>query len=283
MLIDVDTIWFQSPEKLFEVSSYQHTGALFFRDRLLFESPGCGLNYEKVKYFIEDKAHISIDSSTASALADSSYFANKLPNLYSYTHYWRHGVNATEYTAQCHMQESSVVMINRNKLPKTIDLIKDLLPSFNLGYGDKEIYWIAATIAKEEFSWEPFIAGAYGDCGEIIHFDPRDPHASHIEPYFMNGQFLSEDISAVGKGLSERITMPLSATAHSANFELGEFNKTTSGRCGACKLMGCTPTPQHVNDEIVRMQTYQHANAPPKSGWDRELYYFLRRVKERLS
>jgi hypothetical protein len=51
-------------------------------------------------------------------------------------------------------------------------VLKKILPSFNLGYGDKEVYWIAATIAGDSFSFEPYLAGTYGDCGEILHFDP---------------------------------------------------------------------------------------------------------------
>ncbi len=45
--------------------------------------------------------------------------------------------------------------------------MKDVLPTFTVGHGDKELYWIAATIAREAFAWEPFIAGTYGDCGVV--------------------------------------------------------------------------------------------------------------------
>ena len=43
-----------------------------------------------------------------------------------------------------------------------------------MGYGDKEMYWIAATIAQEKFSLEPFMEGNYGDCGGVFHFDPTE-------------------------------------------------------------------------------------------------------------
>ena len=54
----------------------------------------------------------------------------------------------------------------------TLALLKRVLPDFNLGYGDKEVYWLAASAAKEPFAFEPHIAGALGDCGAIVHFDP---------------------------------------------------------------------------------------------------------------
>jgi hypothetical protein len=47
-----------------------------------------------------------------------------------------------------------------------------LIPDFRIGYGDKEIYWLAATIAREPFSFEPFLCGTYGDCGLMMHYDP---------------------------------------------------------------------------------------------------------------
>ena len=33
--------------------------------------------------------------------------------------------------------------------------------SFRMGYGDKEMYWFAATIAREPFSFEPFLCATY--------------------------------------------------------------------------------------------------------------------------
>jgi len=46
------------------------------------------------------------------------------------------------------------------------------------GYGDKEIYWLAATASNERFSFEPHMAGALGDCGALVHFDPTTKHKS---------------------------------------------------------------------------------------------------------
>lgn len=167
MLIDIDTIWFKSPELLFDTPGYQSTGALFFRDRLLYEKrQRGGLEYHLVKPFIEAKARIKIDSTVAATLADSAYFSSGVnggtglpPEPYRYSYYWRYATNATRYNPLWQLQESSVVIINKNKLPKTIAIMKELLPEFKVGYGDKEIYWLAATIAREAISWEPFIAG----------------------------------------------------------------------------------------------------------------------------
>jgi len=285
MLVDVDTVWFQNPEYLFNVPGYQSTGALFFRDRHLFESPGCGLNYSQVTRFIESRMQIpSINVSEALRLEDSTSWlrtAEPPPHAYRYSYYWRHAINSSRYRPLCHAQESSVVIIHKGKLPKTINLIRSWLPDFRLGYGDKELYWLAATVAREPHAWEPYLAGAYGDCGEIVHFDPRYPSAEGSEalPYFMNGQFLAEDVREVGKGLSAVISSPVLALRDAGDFELGPFNKSTSGRCGACEHMGCSPAPPGVTEAIVRMQSYQHAHAKPLRGVSKEWYYLLRRIK----
>ena len=60
-----------------------------------------------------------------------------------------------------------MVLFHKSRLPNTLHILQRLLPIFTLGYGDKEIYWIAATIANEPFSFEPYLAGTYGDCGEV--------------------------------------------------------------------------------------------------------------------
>jgi hypothetical protein len=51
--------------------------------------------------------------------------------------------------------------------------MRHALPSFGLGYGDKELFWITTTAAQESFDFEPHQAGSLGDCGPMIHYDPR--------------------------------------------------------------------------------------------------------------
>ena len=126
----------------------------------------------------------------------------------------------------------------------------------NTGYGDKEIYWIAATIAQEDFSFEPYLAGSYGDCGEILHFDPLSSSID-AEPYFLNCQFLSEGVDHVGKNMQEVISKPVLVTPHTLIFNMGEKDKKSAGRCGSCKAMGCGPVPPNINAAIQHFQEFQ--------------------------
>ena len=77
MIVDTDVLWFKDPTALFQAPSYLQTGALFFRDRFLFESDieKDGLQYDKVKQFVETQALMvasSIGRSTESGSRSSS-------------------------------------------------------------------------------------------------------------------------------------------------------------------------------------------------------------------
>lgn len=286
MIVDTDVLWFKDPGALFQAPSYQQAGALFFRDRFLFETPSekDGLHYDTVKRFVEAQSRVSlvrntsgssrrngtmaaaavprgallVDAATAAALADGN----------GVNFFWRHGADATKHSAIRHVQESSVVLINKRKLPNTLKVLQRLLPTFNLGYGDKEIYWIAATIAGEPFSFEPYLAGTYGDCGEILHFDPvATPYSADAEPYFLNCQYLTEGDAYVGKNRQDRVSKPVPATPATALFDMGQKDTKSAGRCGACKLMGCTAAPPALNREIAAYQQFHVDHAQRTDGY----------------
>ena len=74
--------------------------------------------------------------------------------------FWRHMVNSSERRPK-HVADSSVVLLDRRKQNRTLHMLRQLLPRFTLGYGDKEIYWIAATVATSPFSFEPWLPGYF--------------------------------------------------------------------------------------------------------------------------
>ena len=69
MIVDTDVLWFKDPTALFQAPSYRQTGALFFRDRFLFESEveKDGLQYDKVKHFVETQSALEASSSKSSS------------------------------------------------------------------------------------------------------------------------------------------------------------------------------------------------------------------------
>mmetsp|Transcript_7303 Transcript_7303/g.7522 ORF Transcript_7303/g.7522 Transcript_7303/m.7522 type:complete len:440 (+) Transcript_7303:82-1401(+) len=159
MLVDHDVIWFKNPALLWDAPGYVHTGALYFLDR-----------------FIPYDNRYKDGIRGASALV-SQYWGRNISlslslSLSRTVTYWRHHYNISSVRPK-HVQDSSVVMINREKHKGTLSTISSLLSNFTVGYGDKEIYWLASTIANQSFAFEPYWPGVYGDCGAVFHFDPR--------------------------------------------------------------------------------------------------------------
>ena len=312
MLVDTDVIWLKNPDLLFQAPSYAATGALFFRDRLIFEmespEPESGkktsamagngrtgkndwLRFAEVREFIEKQA-LSLFGERINTSSPS--FARKMmqgsaPHLGSSNFFWGPALNSTAPRLR-HVQESSVVVLHRHKKPRTLQVLRQLIPSFRLGYGDKELYWIAATIAGESFSFEPFLAGVYGDCGEVLHYDPLAVGKSGINasaitmpvPFFINGQYISESVDFEGKGLQGLMSQPLFAAEDVHPFRpLGKRDPITGGNCGGCAAAGgCIRVPTDVSAAVVRQQQFQLKHVDPafKTTFVGRIYYIARRV-----
>ena len=299
MLIDTDVVWLRSPDLLFQTPSYVSTGALFFRDRVLFEEdrededgrpggtkskPGQGLRFNQVKSFIElharDFSGLIVNSTdVARKLLVGGEIAFKSTN-----YFWRPAVDVKAQKLR-HVQESSVVLLNRAKKPRTLRVLRRLLPTFGLGYGDKEIYWIAATIAGEKFAFEPYLAGVYGDCGEVLHFDPTAVVAEKAAPFFINGQFIAEGVEIEGKGLQGLMSRSVEASADATLRALGARDPITGGNCGGCDAAGgCVRVPTDISAAVVRQQQFQLKHVDPlfKHSLMGRLYYLSRRVAAKI-
>lgn len=208
MVVDADVVWLKSPEGLFEAPQYKRTGSLFFRDRTL-----TGRSDKEIHEFsklFEDNG-LDVNNQTV---------AKQMAHENGGSFFWRHHVDewrshvfpkVTEY------QDSSVVLLNKMKHAATIEVLERLLcDNFDVGYGDKEIFWSAATIAKQPFSFEPYLAGQYGDCfGLILHFDPADaerdpPLSSSATPLYINAEYMVEDeLVLFGQFLQHIMSSPI--------------------------------------------------------------------------
>ena len=127
LVVDTDVLWFKDPTLLFNAPGYLATGALFFRDRFLYVSvnESDGLGPEKVAHFIESESKnaIKIDDVSAKVLSESN----------GINFFWRHAANSSHSKAIRHVQESSAIVFNANRLPKTIQVMSRLLQDFRLG------------------------------------------------------------------------------------------------------------------------------------------------------
>lgn len=244
ILIDTDIIWFQNPINLFNSPGYKRTGALYFRDRFLYESDKelDGLNYYNVVKLIES---LNKDIKITQKVATKYFNSNGI------SFFWKYGMNKTLYKPIRHVQESSVVLFDKKNHNGTIHILKRLLPYFNLGFGDKEIYWISNMIANENFEWEPYLFGIYGNCGEIFHYDSTLIDNNNLpQPYFLNAQYLLDSTSQRRNTLANEISKPIFVDKNTKLFEMGPKDEFTTGRCNACELMGCMDIPITFNEEL---------------------------------
>lgn len=316
MLIDTDTIWFQNPDVLFEAPLYKDTGSLFFRDRAMrapydnIDGHEFCLQLQFVKKYIQEQSAL-LQGKYPSLGYQPERFTNwnrevseslYLNGGHGTMYVWKSDIDVSA-TAIAHGQESSVVLLDSSRMPRTVRALRDMIPTFSLGYGDKEMYWIAATLAAEEFSFEPFLEGMYGDCGAVFHFDPTSitsdilkagkippaldnqelasagTHKKYrgaytgVMPLFLNGQFAAEKVLFLGAMMELEMTRPRLATPNLLVAVMGGHSKRTNGPCGACKIAGgCVDVPSEINKRILSLQEYQLAQTgEPPGYWSRNI------------
>ncbi|CAH2352361.1 putative alpha-1,3-mannosyltransferase Mnn14p [[Candida] railenensis] len=130
MLIDSDTVLFQSPEYFFNLDQYKKFGAFFYRDRSAeFRGKSDAMFFRKMMPSLLDTAIFDIPQVTKYTL-DRELF---------------HGLN--------HYTESGLVMINRNRhflQALTMAQISFMEPVKERVHGDKELFLLSLTIYGEE-------------------------------------------------------------------------------------------------------------------------------------
>lgn len=298
MLIDTDLIWFQNPDLLFTAPGYVKTGALFFRDRFIAQpvdasdATGWALQYKTTVELINKQRATTATNALGKVISEDPGVAAKQAlqlaenGGHGVNMFWRYGYNPALDGGLAHNQESSVVMLDKQRNHRTVLELRRLIPTFNLGYGDKEVYWIASTIAGDTHAWEPFLQGLYGSCGEIMHFNPNVelPEAMLVKssdasrgfdplPYFMNGQFLVEGVFHIGDGIKQVYTNPIAAGI-----------ETKLRECSCEAMGGCRSDGIDQINELIQLQQQfmlKHTGQPPSIVTNR-LRRLIKRVYNKL-
>jgi len=202
MLMDLDVVLFKQPERLFESKQYEATGTLFFRDRVYYETAKSNFpSWLIVSHF--ERHNLTVNNKSALPLAYKG----------GISFFWRSIARSDkEYPWLSDYGESSVVLIDKRKHPELLSIFELVLRNSDdmMGYGDKENFWIGATMAmiqaNEPFSFEPYLAGQYGDCfGVVMHHDPIDG-----TPLYINAEYLVEDeTTSLGQFVQSEATLPV--------------------------------------------------------------------------
>lgn len=232
LFFDVDIVPIESLSGLFESPSFQRTGTLFFRDQRL----SVGLKYLRNADYMQTivkelwKERHGVGSQLGDVLLQSALFQN----------------------ISTDSQESSIVVIDRNRNTKLIDTliwlyqsdsrIRKLSGDFELVrktgrwrwidgtgtfHGDKEMYWLAAALANINHSFSPWgYSNVHRLCGSMQgHYHP-DATLVNGEPtplFFLNGVHHWHQVTPTR---SSWISCP-------GNFDKSlEFGRRCSNKCG---------------------------------------------------
>lgn len=143
MIVDLDVIWFDSPKALFSTPLFVDSGLLFFRDRYVVLKLNEIKRGNKIKPFKRIMEQIYQNYSSHSLASKETEIRFKSQGIYSF---WKYIVDDSLPGLE-NYQESSVILVDRSRHPDFLRMLTLLLPYFDLGWGDKEIYWIAGKCA----------------------------------------------------------------------------------------------------------------------------------------
>lgn len=231
LLVDSDTLFFKHPETLFGSKQYIQTGAFFFNDRTITKN-GFNRWTDWLKYFESHGVSINKDNidEMAAKYGGTPFF-----------HALRMKFNALPYPVNMHTAEASAVYFHKKSHPKTIAFLARQIATFNLGWGDKEIYWTSVLCSQEPFIFSPYLPSVYAGCnGATFHWDPTEPLAM-TTPYSMNTESILEHAVTVGHQVNDRVTVAVefnTTIPGSYLWTLGDCNpmRERQGRCSCHRI-----------------------------------------------
>lgn len=195
MLMDADTLYFQSPMPLWELSKYKQTGTLFFHDRISFESmflaelmPG-NPNVTKYQHFLStfDVAPFQPLGAISRRYASKGEAARarrqplpvELPfkpsDFLLTSHSWHHRAG--------HQMDSSLVLWNKVRQPRATTILASFASMNGAArppsYGDKELFFTACELAETAYAFSDFGVGSIG--WEKRTYEQKDSVSSQPE------------------------------------------------------------------------------------------------------
>ncbi|RLN61722.1 hypothetical protein BBJ28_00006194 [Nothophytophthora sp. Chile5] len=224
MLLDADTLFFQSPMTLWDTDKYRNTGTLFFNDRISYESsylaarlspeehPNVGALHSFLATFdVAPYRRLSVveggepRAEVPNNLAGME-FGFKPSAFLLRSHVWK--------LRSGHQMDSSLVLWSKTRQPRATAILASFV-SLNgqptaPSYGDKELYWLACELAETAYAFSDFAVSAVGWellvsgdnsngvlCGDALQHFPVQPNAAKgpgadVEPLYMNSDNILE-------------------------------------------------------------------------------------------
>jgi hypothetical protein len=172
LLCDSDVILYQNPILLFEDEMYIKTGAYFFKDLEKWQFKKLDNKWEQFR----QRIFYNKFKSLSFFLKRKHWLKTLLPEMKStFPKEW-------EYIYSNHiprepvkeaLQESGVVLMNKDKHKKSIQFIYDLNNNHEETYkyiwGDKETFWIGCVMADKDYFFNPTSGYVSKDTGRLTH------------------------------------------------------------------------------------------------------------------
>uniref|UniRef100_A0AAV1TTM3 Nucleotide-diphospho-sugar transferase n=1 Tax=Peronospora matthiolae TaxID=2874970 RepID=A0AAV1TTM3_9STRA len=194
MLLDADTLFFESPMSLWHTDKYLSTGTLFFYDRI-----GSDVNFlakavdggkgdvREIHDFMsrfdvspfEPLGYIKRPKATSKNMVPVKLKFSPSEHLLT-SHSWNYRAG--------HELDSSLLLWNKKRQPRATAILGAFIAINRIGeppsYGDKELFYVAAELAETQYAFSDFGTGGagwdfrdYGPgksvlCGNAAHYYP---------------------------------------------------------------------------------------------------------------
>uniref|UniRef100_M4BP38 Nucleotide-diphospho-sugar transferase n=1 Tax=Hyaloperonospora arabidopsidis (strain Emoy2) TaxID=559515 RepID=M4BP38_HYAAE len=279
MLLDADTLFFESPMSLWDTDKYQNTGTLFFHDRIVEDKmfmsnilEGSNGKVRQIHDFMS-RFDVSPFKPLGHIERPKATSENKVPVTLNFSpseqlltsHSWNYRAG--------HEMDSSLVLWNKKQQPRATAILGAFVAINRISrppsYGDKELFFAAAELAETQYAFSDFGTGAAGQdfrdagpgksvlCGYAAHYYPVRPKddgiAANASVLYLN----SDDILVY-----DPKTKPLYYTqARLCEFYPG--NVTERGLLNICpfNVTGVRFSPEQEDHILLRQRFHEIAKA----------------------
>ncbi|GMF35668.1 unnamed protein product [Phytophthora lilii] len=222
MLLDADTLFFQSPMSLWDISKYKKTGTLFFNDRISYElsylakrtlsdtgevDENVGAMHRFLAGFdvtpFEGLGVVAGDEARQTRVSRQMLgldFSFQPSTFLLNSHVWK--------LRSGHQMDSSLLLWNKARQPRATAILASFVSLNGVptppSYGDKELYWLACELAETAYAfsdvavgavgWDLLASGVQDDgilCGDALQHYPVQIHPAKgpgfdVAPLYMN-------------------------------------------------------------------------------------------------
>ncbi|KAF1790452.1 Nucleotide-diphospho-sugar transferase [Phytophthora cactorum] len=173
LLMDVDDVFLKDPAVLRRTEGYQRTGTTFFYDRVLWSNEWFNQEVKNSTYL---KTLLKEFNYAAFGLSGGAKIPDNLEHSYAYR------------GEASHEQDSSLVAVDKSRAGQAMTVMFWLVTvqrfEREFSFGDKETFWIAYALAKQEYFFSPWGPSVI----DLAHFMPVKDDTPEL--LYVNGKAL---------------------------------------------------------------------------------------------